>query len=128
MIFTHRFSFIFFLMVCFGNKMYAQKVIELVQFEEPIIEDSEINFHDRTVFFPLFLDFLKSELRKGSLPNFLFDESFDMHYSYELTSHTFISTRYMLFEQLTSKEVKRLWKLTKKYDLTKPVIEMLPLY
>jgi hypothetical protein len=119
MIFTHRFSFIFFLMVCFGNKTYAQKEIELVQFEEPNIEDSEINFHDREVFFPLFIDSLKSELRKGSLPNFLFDECLDMHYSYELTSHTFISTRYMLFEQLTSWELKRLWKLSKKYDLTK---------
>lgn len=114
-----RFSILFFLMVCFGNKMYAQKEIELVQFEEPIIDDSVINFHDREVFFPLFLDSIKKELRKGSLPVFLLDECLDMHYSYELTSHTFISTRYMLFEQLTARELNRLWKLSKKYNLTK---------
>jgi hypothetical protein len=35
-----------------------------------------------------------------------------------LTSHTFISTRYMLFEQLTARELRKIWKLSKKYDLS----------
>jgi hypothetical protein len=101
---------------CFG--CHSPKVLAMVEFEEPIIDDSEINFHDREVFFPVFLDSLKGELRKGKLPSFLLDECLDMHYSYELTSHTFISTRYILFEQLTARELRKIWKLSKKYDLS----------
>jgi hypothetical protein len=97
----------------------SQKEIGLVKFEDPIIDDSEINFREREIFFPLFLDSLKGELRKGKLPIFLLDECLDMKYPYELTSHTFISTRYMLFEQLTERELKRLFKLSKEYDLSK---------
>lgn len=42
----------------------SQKEIGLVKFEDPIIDDSEINFREREIFFPLFLDSLKGELRK----------------------------------------------------------------
>ncbi len=101
---------------CFG--CHSPKVIAMVDFEEPVINDSEMDYHDREVFFPVFLDSLKGELRKGKLPSFLLDECLDMHYSYELTSHTFISTRYMLFEQLTARELRKIWKLSKKYDLS----------
>lgn len=97
----------------------SPKEIELVKFEEPLIDDTEINFHEREIFFPLFLDSVKSELKKGKLPIFLLDECLDLNFPYELTSHTFISTRYMLFEQLTQRELKRLLKLSKNYDLSK---------
>lgn len=97
---------------------HSGKEIAMVEFAEPLINDSEMVYHNREVFFPMFLDSLKGELRKGKLPSFLLDECLDMHYSYELTSHTFISTRYMLFEQLTARELRKIWKLSKKYDLS----------
>jgi hypothetical protein len=105
-----------FILSCFG--CHSGKAITMVEFEEPVINDSEMGYHNRGMFFPVFLDSLKGELKKGKLPSFLLDECLDMHYSYDLTSHTFISTRYMLFEQLTARELKELWKLSKKYDLS----------
>lgn len=104
----------------FTGCINSQKLIKNdVTFQEPVIED--IPFYDSSpdIFIPIFLDSIRLGLRKGYLPTFMLDECLDIHRPYEYSSHTFTSTRYILFQKLNRQEIKKMLNLSKRYNLAK---------
>lgn len=116
----NRFLFLatIFILLLFSGCKNSKTLPVLIEFQPPQIVDYD-NYLTDSSLLVMFVDSTKIYLKRNRVPSFLLNECLDIEYDQFSIANKYVSIRYTLFQNLNLKEIKKLLKLSKKYDLIK---------
>ena len=107
-----------FILLLFSGCKNSKTLPVLIEFQPPQIVDYD-NYLTDSSLLVMFVDSTKIYLKRNRVPSFLLNECLDIEYDQFSIANKYVSIRYTLFQNLNLKEIKKLLKLSKKYDLIK---------
>lgn len=107
-----------FILFLFSSCKNSKALPEIIELQTPQIVDYDTYPSDSSLLV-MFVDSTKIYLKRNRVPSFLLNECLDIKYDKFSIANKYVSIRYALFQNLNLNEIKKLLKLSKKYDLTK---------